>query len=62
MIAECFNLKELWETEGAGIMDIGAGMDMITPQSVRSDIPGVTRSNGSRRKNWVYSWRKNSFW
>ena len=24
----------VWETEGAGIMDIGAGMDMITPQSV----------------------------
>ena len=33
----------VWETEGAGIMDIDAGMDMITPQSVRSDIPGVMR-------------------
>jgi hypothetical protein len=25
----------VWETEGAGIMDIGAGMDMITPESVK---------------------------
>ena len=33
----------VWETEGAGIMDIGAGMDMITPQSVRGSMPGVMR-------------------
>ena len=35
----------VWETEGAGIMDIGAGMDMITPESVRSSTQRIARGD-----------------
>ena len=38
--------KEGVQEHSSGIMDLSAGMDMITPESVRGSLPGVTRGMG----------------
>ena len=36
----------VWGTEGAGILGIGAGMDMITPESVATSTQAIDRHRG----------------